>query len=275
MKTVGLMEGSDQKHLTNRRMTNAIKCSFLLLITLCFPCFSLAQSTDSETKSTYLGGTVTLTTNGTSTIPNLTLGRPAVMFAMSMGRKLRFEPEFRFAIDGKPWTFILWGRYELINTEKLRIRSGLNTAVNFKTVSATTSDFTDDILWARHALTGDLAITYMITKNISLGPYYMYIYNFDRNITRNTHLIALRSGFSNIRISSEFFLRFNPQVYYLKMDENGGIYFNSTLALARRDFPLSVSALINKTIQTEIPLGDDFSWSLSLIYTFNKEFVEK
>jgi len=102
----------------------------------------------------------------------------------------------------------------------------------------------------------------------------MYIHGFEKNTTLNTHLVALRSNFSNIKLSDQFFIRFNPQVYYLKMDEDDGFYLNATITLARRNFPLSVSSLINKTIQTEIPVGEDFFWNLSLIYTFSNRFTK-
>jgi len=69
-------------------------------------------------------------------------------------------------------------------------------------------------------------------------------------------------------------MRLNPQIYYLKMDENDGFYFNTALTLAKRNFPLSISSIINKTIQTEIPVGENLIWNVSLIYTFNKNYVE-
>lgn len=59
------------------------------------------------------------------------------------------------------------------------------------------------------------------------------------------------------------------------MEENDGVYFSSTLTLASRKFPLSISALINETIQTKIPADKNFVWNVSLIYSFNKEYVEK
>jgi len=70
-------------------------------------------------------------------------------------------------------------------------------------------------------------------------------------------------------------MRFNSQVYYLKMDVYDGYYLNATLTLVNRKFPLSVSTLINKAIKTEIPVGEDFLWNVSLIYTFNKNYIEK
>jgi post-segregation antitoxin (ccd killing protein) len=69
-------------------------------------------------------------------------------------------------------------------------------------------------------------------------------------------------------------MRFVPQIYYLKMDESDGFYFTSSLTLARRNFPITVSALINKTIQTEISASKDFVWNASLIYSFNNRYVK-
>ncbi|MCJ7449684.1 MAG: hypothetical protein MUO72_18560 [Bacteroidales bacterium] len=59
------------------------------------------------------------------------------------------------------------------------------------------------------------------------------------------------------------------------MDENDGFYFTSSLTLARRNFPVSISSLINTPIQTNVPASKNFLWNVSLIYAFNKEYVEK
>lgn len=65
-----------------------------------------------------------------------------------------------------------------------------------------------------------------------------------------------------------------PQFYYLKQDERDGFYVTSKLTLAKRNFPLSISAIINKTIQTDITAGKNFVWNESLIYSFNKKYVK-
>jgi len=59
------------------------------------------------------------------------------------------------------------------------------------------------------------------------------------------------------------------------MDENHGFYSNATLTFAKRNFPLSFSTIINKTIHTEIPIGENFLWNASLTYTFNGKYVEQ
>jgi hypothetical protein len=248
---------------------------FLLFVLIGNLDIVFSQKNDTTKVASDFGGSVTITSKGISTIPNLTLGKPAAIFAMFVGRKIRFEPEFRFALEGKPWTFIFWWRYDMINSDRFYIRAGVNTSINFKTITATTNEFSDDILWARRSLTGDMTASYFLAKNINIGAYHMYIHNFEKNTTINTHLFSLRTGFSDIKLSKSIFVKLNSQVYYLKMDKDDGFYFNATLAFAKRDFPLSVSSLINKAIHTDIPVGENFVWNVSLIYTFNKKYIEQ
>jgi hypothetical protein len=248
--------------------------TLLLFVLLIINSDIFAQERDTVVVSNF-GGSVTVNTKGISTIPNLTLGKPAALFAMSVGRKLSFDPEFRFALEGKPWSCIFWWHYEFLNTDKFRLRAGLNTSLSFKTITVTTEQSSDDIIWARRSLTGDLTASFSLAKNISIGPYYMYIRNFDPGLPVNTHFLALRAGFTNIRLTKQFYMRFNPQFYYLKMEQEDGTYFNATLTLARRNFPFSISSLVNKAIKTNISAGEDFLWNVGLIYSFNKKYVEK
>jgi hypothetical protein len=105
--------------------------------------------------------------------------------------------------------------------------------------------------------------------------YYLYSYCLEKDAIKNTNFLAIRGTFSNIKLSDQFFMRFNPQIYYLKMDENDGFFFTSSLTLAKKSFPVSISSIINKPIQTNIPASKDLIWNLSLIYSFNNEYVEK
>jgi len=70
-------------------------------------------------------------------------------------------------------------------------------------------------------------------------------------------------------------MKFTPQVYYLKMDKQDGYYFTSALTFANRKFPLSISGVINKIIQTKIIASKNFVWNVSLIYSFNKKYIEQ
>jgi hypothetical protein len=256
-------------------IANQNRYSFLLFILLIIHTDIFAQKPDSTNVVSNFGGSVTINTKGISTIPNLTLGKPAAIFAMTVGRKISFDPELRFALEGKPWSFIFWWHYQILNTKKFQIRTGINPSVYFKPTTITLDSTSNNILSAKRSLTGDLSVSYSLAKYFTIGPYYMYIRNFDQGMPANTHFLSLRGGFSNINFSKQFYMRFNPQLYYLKIDKNDGFYFNATLTLLNHKFPVSVSALINKAIKTKISAGEDFLWNVGLIYSFNRKYVEK
>ena len=67
-------------------------------------------------------------------------------------------------------------------------------------------------------------------------------------------------------------MKVNPQFYYLKLDDEDGFYFTSSMTLVKKNFPLSVSAIINKVIQTNITASENFVWNASLVYSFNKKY---
>jgi hypothetical protein len=141
----------------------------LLILILTFTYIAYSQKTDSVKVPGYLGGSVTINTKGISSIPNLTLGKPAALFFMSAGRKIRFEPEFRFALEGKPWLFILWWRYDMMNNEKFLIRMRVNYGLNFRTIPVTTDSAANEILGVSRSLTGDVTASFILTKHFSIG----------------------------------------------------------------------------------------------------------
>jgi hypothetical protein len=252
------------------------KIRFSLIVLLSLSHVSFSQNNDSTKVSGHFGGAVTITTKGISTIPNLTLGKPAVIFDLFLGKKnLSFEPQLRFALEGKPWSFLFWWRYKLIQTGKIRLNIGAHPALSFKNKTSFADGVTTENMVVYRYLAGELSPVYLLSKNISIGCYYLYSRGIEKELTKNTNLIAFRSNFSNIKLSNQLFLGLYPQAYFLKMDEHEGFYFNSSITLGKRDLPFSLSAMINKRIKSNIPADNDFIWNVSLRYSFNKEYVEK
>jgi hypothetical protein len=244
----------------------------LILINLCN--YTFPQNSDSTKVTGHFGGAVTVTNNGISFIPTFSLGKPAAIFDMNVGKKrLSFEPQFRFALEGKPWSFLFWWRYKLVKNNKVTVTLGAHPALSFKTVVITTDAVSQQIIKAQRYVAGELSPNYFLSKNISIGMYYLYSHGIEKDAVRNTHFLTFNGNFSNIRISKQFFIKFTPQVYYLKMDKQDGFYFTSALTLAHRKIPLSVTTVINKIIKTNITTSKNFVWNVSLIYIFNKKYV--
>src|SRR5436190_10925919 len=110
----------------------------LVLVLLMLTHSSFSQKMDSTKSIFHLKGAVTVTNKGISFIPTFSLGKPAAIFDLSMGiKKLFFEPQLRFGLDGKPWSFLFWWRYKLVTDKIFALTLGAHPAMNFKTESFT------------------------------------------------------------------------------------------------------------------------------------------
>lgn len=255
------------KHLSNSALrTYLILCMLTLMHT------AIGQSADSTEKISYFGGSVSLTNNGISFVPSFSLGKPAALFNMKVGRKLSFEPELRFSLEGKPWAFIFWWRYKFLSDRRFQVRVGAHPSILFATVPVTVDGVSNDQLIARRYIAAELSPDFYITKKISVGMYYLKGYGLQDNAVRNTDFITLNAKFSDIRLSKKLSLYLYPQLYYLRMDDTNGYYFSSAQGLVIKGFPLSLQNIINVPIESDVVGGQDFVWNVSLIYSFGNQY---
>ena len=259
----------------NRKYIVSFKLTALLFF-IGFSHILSAQKNDSTVaRINSFGGAVTIQSKGISTIPNLTLGKPAAVFDMKVGRKLTFEPQFRFSLDGKPWAMVFWWRYYASISNKFRVTFHTNYSLAYKSITSFTSSGTSqEIIRTTRYLVGALEPNYQVNKYLGVGIYLFYNYGIEKFITRNTYMVSFRPGISNIPIARNTVARVNPEIYYLKMDDNDGIFFNARFSISNSNFPVSVSALVNKPLESNIPSEYDFLWHVGLSYTFNKKYIE-
>lgn len=235
----------------------------------------LAQQPDSLKQTSIFRGAITATNNGISLLPTFSLGKPAVIFDLAMGRRLTFEPQLRFAMEGKPWSFIFWWRYKVIAQSKFKLNVGAHPSLVFQTNTVILNGVTRDVMTSQRYLAAEIVPNYYLTKNTSIGIYYLQSHGFEPDATQNTYFFTVNANFSYIPISGDYFLRFNPQVFYLKMDNHDGYFYTATITAARKNFPLSVSSILNKRITSDIAASKDFIWNLSLVYSFSNTYVSR
>lgn len=235
-----------------------------------------SQETGNTKYPLELSGRVTATSNGLSFIPVFSLGKPAAIFNFSIGKsRLKFEPELRFSMDGKPWSFLLWWRHKLINRGKYQLTLGAHPGFAFKKINYMANGVAKEDLICHRYLAGELAPTYRLSKNLIVGVYYLYSRGLDKGAVRNTHFITLNSSISTIKLNQLFYLRVNPQFYFLKMNQQDGLYCSAYLSLENRKVPISISSLVNKAIHTRITGSKSLVWNINLAYTFRKQLYEK
>lgn len=250
---------------------------WLLTVIVVIGCGAYAHSQEPEKQAeSHFQSIVTLTSKGISTIPSFTLGKPALMVDLSMGKgKLSFDPLFRFSLEGKPWTIVFWFRYnKLIDTEKFNLTIGGHPALAFKSSSIVQNGVPRESILVRRYLASEIAPNWQVSSNISVGIYHLLTHSLETDVVRNTNFLALRSNFSNLKISDQFYLKFFPQVYFIKADNTHGYYVNATLTLAKKNFPLSVSSQVNKALKSNVAGSPDHVWNLNLVYSFSKKYKE-
>lgn len=249
-----------------------------LLLLLMMTLANASYSQEEADESIHFNGNVSVTNNGFSFIPSFSLGKPATIVDLSVGgERFSFDPQFRFDLEGlKPWSLIFIWRYKLIQTDRWQVRPGLHLpAISFRTRTVNSNGISYEEVYAQRFLTPELTTSYTLTKNISVGTYYIYGLGLEKaNQSKHTHFLALRSSINNIHLSKKIWLRWDPQVYYLRVYEQDGYYIAHALSAGVKDFPLLLSTTMNKALQTDVP-SKDFDWNISLVYAFRNQLRKK
>jgi hypothetical protein len=215
-------------------------------------------------------GAVNVNTKGISLVPALTLGRPAAIFDLAVRKRgLSFEPQLRFALDGKPWSFLLWGRYRAVTGEKFRITVGGHPAFSFRT---TTTDGVDgrpqDLIEVRRYIAGEVTPTWVLSPRVSAGGYYLYSHGIDPGAPPHTHLAAARAYLSNIQVFGDYVVQAAPQLYFLRTNGQNGTYLGASASFGRRGSPWSIGAIVNQPIRSDVVRGQSFLWNVGVNYAF-------
>lgn len=228
----------------------------------------LSENVDTTHHPIQFSGNIGVTNNGVSLIPTFSLGKPAFTADMAVrAKRLSFEPMFFFATEKfRPWAFVYWLRYKLIQNEKFKMNVGVHPSFIFTANTILENGIEKEVLSATRYAAMELSPTYAISKNSVLGLYYLTAKQMGVGKVMATHFLALNL-FSNIDVSEKYFIRFVPQLYYLKLGEQQGYYSNATVTIGKKKFPFSINGMVSKSIKTEIEINK-FVWNAGLTYSF-------
>lgn len=248
-----------------------------VIYVLIFTSFGLPYSlTAQEARPTpptgQFGGIITATNNGVSIIPSFTLGRPALLMDLSLsGERFSFDPMLRFGMDGKPWSFVFWGRYKAIKDKRFTLSLGGHPAFIFQERMVKVNGKEEKMLVSQRFLAMEIAPMYKVSKKLSMGLYYLQGHGFNPVPPRDSRFLALNTVVSGLPIGGGFNMRVNPQLFYLNVDGSSGTYFTSNFTVSKPGFPIGFQGLFNQKIKSSIP-GDDFIWNVGLLYIFSTPY---
>lgn len=235
-----------------------------------------ANAQDNQNNMNHFRGNISVTNNGLSLIPAFSLNRPAAIFELSLGgERLSFDPEMRFALDGRPWSFIFWWRYKIIKSEKFRLHLGAHPAFIFE--NKMVDDGNGNMIQSmegKRFLAGEISPRYFFNEKTSVSFLYLAGRSLGKVPYALNQFVALGSQFTKIPIAEKYFFNASPQVFYLKMNEKNGYFTSSSFVVGKKDLPVSLGSTISRKIVSEIDVND-WIWNVSLIYSFNNEFVKR
>jgi hypothetical protein len=218
------------------------------------------------------GGVITATNNGVSIIPSFTLGRPALLFDLSLsGERFSFDPMLRFGMDGKPWSFVFWGRYKAIKDKRFTLSLGAHPAFIFQERIVKVNGKEETMFVSQRFLAMEVAPTYKLSKRLSIGLYYLQGHGLNPIPPQNSNFLALNTVVSDLPVGGGFNMRINPQLFYLRVDDTSGTYVTSNFTVSKPGFPIGFQALVNQKIKSTIP-GDDLIWNVGLLYIFSTPY---
>jgi hypothetical protein len=230
---------------------------------------------DSLVVKSNFSGLVGLTSNGISIIPTFSLNAPAYNFLFSVSKnKFSFDPDIRLTLDGRKGGMVFWFRYKAVQSKKFSLGVGAHPAYNFqlrKIIDPSTGQ-SSEITQARRFFATEINPGYQVTKNFRVGVYYLKGFGLQKDAVRSSHFLTFNTTFSNIKLGGGTFLQFTPQVYYLKLDNEDGIFYTHTMSISKKDVPFLLQSTINKDIRTNITGGDRLQWNITLFYSFNRKY---
>ncbi len=236
----------------------------------------ISQGKDTVKNSLSINGMLSVTNNGFSYVPAFTLDAPAVFAGVNIEKnRLAFNTEFRYALSGRPWFLMFVTSYKVVNTPKTRISLGIHfPGVAFFETPVVIDGEEKVLIEAQQAFSPEINAGFSLSEHVAVGAMYMYFIGMGDAYVKQGHFPALWFRFAGIPITKDIAFHFNGQVFYLNMAGDSGYYVAWNLELLKKDFPLSLSSSMYKTITTEIA-GKDFNWNVSLNYVFGKRYIEQ
>jgi hypothetical protein len=230
---------------------------------------------DSVVIKSNFSGLVGLTSNGLSIIPTFSLNAPAYNFLLSVSKnRFSFDPDIRLTLDGRKGGMVFWFRYKVVEGKKFNLGVGAHPAYNFqlRKIIDPVDGRLSEVTQARRFIAAEINPGYQVTKNFRVGMYYLKGFGLQNDAIRSSHFLTFNTTFSNLKLGGGTSLQFTPQVYYLKLDKEDGIFYTHTISLSKKDVPFLLQSTINKNIKTNITGGDRFQWNVTLFYSFNRKY---
>lgn len=257
-------------------MKNAILIATIILSFVFQSQNSFAQKTDSTKNQLSINGSLSVTNNGFSFIPAFTLDKPAGVALITIAKnRWSFQSQTRYALNGRPWSIAMVTRYKIIDKPKATVTIGAYfPALSFFESKVIENGIEKELLQSQQSVSPEINASFPIAKHLMVGATYLYNRGMGGVPPVNGHFGGLWAALFNLKISKTVRFGIDTQLFYLNLDGLQGTYSAWNFTISKKDFPITLSSMMFKTIKSNIG-GKDSNWNLSLNYKFGTSFIKK
>jgi hypothetical protein len=244
-------------------MMRTIK-TFCLVLFFHSSAINASENTDSTHSKLKAGATFSLNSNGISSVPAFSLGKPAAMAAVSVGKGwFSYDPTLGYALDGHPWFIDNWLHVKLVNRPAFELRTGMNISSYCGKYTVEEGEF----LRVERYFTYELAGTFRFAGNTSL----LLQYWNDRgqeNWSIKGHFVNGVVEKTDMPLGNHVLFTAALQLFYINYTENNdGFFVAPRVAFSVRNFPVSIFSQVVQAIASNIEPFPGFNINVGIGYT--------
>lgn len=236
----------------------------MILLSLFAAALSQEQSYPERTKlkSSF---TVSLNSNGISSIPAFSLGAPAIVGTAGLAKgRFSYDPVLAYGLDMKPWYIDSWVHYMIVDGSSFKMRTGINFSMYFSDLKLPD----EDILQGERYWALELAGMYYFNEQTSLTLMYWNDRGQDPG-TITGHFITLAGDRSGMELGKHLLWGINLQVFYIGYTgNNDGFFVTPKVTVSGRKVPISLFFQATQAIISNIEPFPGFNWNIGVAYAF-------
>lgn len=242
-----------------------------LICALCIVCPALAVSgqNDSTKAKATLTGLILVTNNGIAQIPAYSLDRPAASALLFLKiRRFSYEPDFNFALDGRPWGFGHSFFYHVAHKNKFRLRMGPALGLAFSYPEVMQNGELVRINKGERYFITKILPSYIFSRRTTLSLIYWNGQNLEKQSINSINFLSALLSITQLPLGNKLYTSWYPQVFYLNVDGDDGLFLSPVVAVGVKNIPFYLSSQVNATLWTKMNPRPAFKWNVAVNYAF-------
>jgi hypothetical protein len=243
---------------------------FLVLGIITLNTFAMQDADSTKSKKIKAGATFSLNSNGISSVPAFSLGKPALIASVYVGKGwFSYDPTLAYSLDGHPWFIDNWLHIKLINRPKFELRTGMNISTYCSKYSVPDGE----LYGVERYYAYELAATFRFNHNISLLTQY-WNDRGQEDWSLKGHFLSIIAEKTDMALGRHILCTAAVQLFYINYDSNNngndnndGLFVAPRIAFSARNFPVSVFSQVVQAIISNIEPFPGFNINVGIGYT--------